>query len=374
MPPMGSLALLACKNLWRNPLRVLLTLLGVATGIALLVSVSGYGNSIASQLQQVISNRYQLVIMSQGAPNPMTSRITEAELDAINAVQGIEVARPVVIGSLQHQDRLPFFLIIGVESGDTLAGNLGLLQGRWFAEDRDELLLGYDAARRLQIGTGDTLALKQRQFEISGLYGSESNMLNQAGIVGTVQAQRLLDSEGRYNVILVKLARGAGIKNVTARLARQVPHLEMTRSVDLLGRLTFFVMVDQISTVLGWFAIVFCTLITTNTMLMSLQDRRREIALLIALGWTRAMIAWQLIVESLVIATVGATLGLLLGYATLYQLSQSDIPRFNWGQPALTVEMLLVVGGVTVAISLASAIYPVFVSARISAASMLQRA
>ncbi|MCP4983805.1 MAG: ABC transporter permease [Gammaproteobacteria bacterium] len=364
--------MLALKNLRRNPLRSALTTLGVAMGVAMLVAVTGYSNSIGSQLHDAVTNRFQLVVMSDGARSPMSSRIPAIDVARIRQVNGIAEARAVMLGSTRVE-QIPFFLIVGVSSSATIAHNVSLIEGRWMQTEHKEIMLGIGAARQLRLGIGERLELQRQDYEITGVYQSPSNILNQAGIVGIANAQALLDIRERVNLVFVKLQAGKGIKGVSGKFSENFPHLRMSRTVDFLGHLEFFVVVERISGALGLIAVVFCILITTNTLLMSFSERRREIAILMAIGWSRTMIARTLVLESVLISFGGALLGIAIGQGVIYRYSQSDIPRINWGVPQLSTEFLLVVFGLAVIIAAFSALYPVYLASRLSPAQILHR-
>lgn len=363
---------LALRNLLRRPLRSALTVLGVATGIAMLVSVSGYGNSIAGQLEAAVTNRYQLVLMAPGSASPLSSRVAESAIERLAGAPGIEEAQPLVIGTIRTE-KIPFFLILGVDSRQALSGNLSLGKGRWIEGAAAEILLGAGAARQLRLDTGDRLELNRRLFSIVGRFTGSSNMLDQAGIVGLSTAQGLLNSPGSVNLVFLKLDPTAGIRQTTRYLQDEFPDLQLNRTVDLVGNIEFFVAVERISTVMGLIAILFCVLITMNTLLMALAERRREIGILMAVGWSRRMIALPLLLESWLISLSGGMLGFLLGSGVLWFYSRSDAPRINWGAPDVSVEYAMVVLGLCALAGTMSALYPILLSIRVSPARILQR-
>ncbi|MGI9317629.1 MAG: ABC transporter permease [bacterium] len=364
--------MLAVKNLLRNPIRSILTILGVAMGIAMLVSVTGYSDSIGSQLQNTVTNRYQLVVLSAGARGPLSSRISSSDLPLIRKLQGISEAQPVIIGSAKA-DKIPFLLLIGVSSSKTMAGNISLFEGQWFRPKSSEIIMGHNAAQRLRLGVGEQFSLQRQRFEISGIYHSPSNFLNQAAVVSVADAQLLLDIRDRVNVIFLKLDPGRGVKSISSKFAEKFPHLQMTRTADLLGSIEFFVVVERVTDALGLIAVVFCILITMNTLLISLFERNREIAILMAIGWSRFMIARSLVLESLMISVFGAVLGIMIGLGVIYRYSQTDIRQINWGSPELSTDFVLFVFCLSVLIAVSSAIYPILLASRVSPAEILQR-
>jgi ABC-type antimicrobial peptide transport system permease subunit len=63
-----------------------------------------------------------------------------------------------------------------------------------------------------------------------------------------------------------------------------------------------------------------------SLLLARATQRRREIAVRIAMGATRVRLAWQLLTESLTLSVIGAALGLAVGYA-LIQVARASLPR-----------------------------------------------
>jgi putative ABC transport system permease protein len=96
------------------------------------------------------------------------------------------------------------------------------------------------------------------------------------------------------------------------------------------------------------------TLVATNTAAMSVRERRREVAVMRAIGFGRQRIAGMLIGESLVIAVVGGIVGCLAAYVTLWT---ADIGRELMG-PFGAIRMPLIV-----------ALYGIVASAMIGLAS-----
>jgi putative ABC transport system permease protein len=100
--------------------------------------------------------------------------------------------------------------------------------------------------------------------------------------------------------------------------------------------------------VIGFFGIV-------NTLLISVMRRTREIGLLRAVGMTGGQVASMILIESLLIAVVGAVLGIALGLAGarwplamhVEQVSGYWLPLYvPWGTMAIAGAASLLIGGV----------------------------
>lgn len=81
------------------------------------------------------------------------------------------------------------------------------------------------------------------------------------------------------------------------------------------------------------FSLMLGAFIIFNTMLMNVSERRKQIAIVRAIGATRGQIFWMVLRESLLIGVVGSAIGLGLGFlaarfitATLAHVTEVDIP------------------------------------------------
>ncbi len=54
-------------------------------------------------------------------------------------------------------------------------------------------------------------------------------------------------------------------------------------------------------------------MVVTNTMVMAVMERTREIGTLRALGWRQARVLWMILGESLLLSLIAAGLGILVG-------------------------------------------------------------
>jgi ABC-type lipoprotein release transport system permease subunit len=124
-----------------------------------------------------------------------------------------------------------------------------------------------------------------------------------------------------------------------------------------------------------------------NTLLMSVLERRREFAVLLALGTPAGKLRLQIVVETLFIAFIGCTLGLLAGWGVTYPLSRSGIDisgLYEEGvsvsgyaiepivHPLVTGELLAWLGGLVFAATMVLSLYPMRKAAQIEVADLLR--
>jgi putative ABC transport system permease protein len=128
---------------------------------------------------------------------------------------------------------------------------------------------------------------------------------------------------GIMTLAFVKVTPGASVAGVAARVAYDQPQLTTIRTASQFGRadqnLVHLQAAVNGSTVP---AILIGAVIVSNTMLLSLFERTREFGLLRAIGWTRRRTVSLLLGESLLLAVLGAAIGVGLSFAVAAGLSQ----------------------------------------------------
>lgn len=122
-------------------------------------------------------------------------------------------------------------------------------------------------------------------------------------------------------LLLIHLADPSTATQDQTRVALDFPGLTVFTVGDILGAIASAVdLYRTFGEVVGVIGIVVATLFTTSVLLMSVDDRSREIAVLRALGFSRARIGTLVLEEALLLAGLGAGLGLvggLIGAAAL---------------------------------------------------------
>lgn len=105
----------------------------------------------------------------------------------------------------------------------------------------------------------------------------------------------------------------------------------------------------------------------TNTMIMSVMERRREIGVMKAIGATTTTILTQIIQESAMISLIGGLAGLGLGYASV-----EIIPRISSFQPILTPDLIALGMGFALVLGIGAGLYPAWSASRLDPIEVLR--
>ncbi len=107
-----------------------------------------------------------------------------------------------------------------------------------------------------------------------------------------------------------------------------------------------------------------------NMMLVSVNERRREIGVRLAVGARRAQVVGQFLIETLVITLFGGGLGLALGLAGCVALGQ--LPKDLIPVPVIVPEVIVLAIAITTAVGLISGGGPAWLASRVDPAESLR--
>jgi putative ABC transport system permease protein len=327
---------LAAYGLRARPLRVVLSALGIAIGIAAMVAVVGTSTSSRAQLNRLLGSLGTnlltiapgLTLFGEQATLPDES---VAMIGRIRSVQSVTAIGLLPDAKVYRTDRIP-----AVESGgigtyavrtdllDTLRGTVH--SGIWLnaATARyPAVVLGAATAERLGIGTidrGMQIWLGGRWFTVIGILNPMplAPELDLGALIGRQAAQRYLRFDGDITTVYTRTDPDAvkATRDLLARTANPARpnEVDVSRPSDALAAQaaaneTF----TGLLLGLGAVALLVGGIGVANTMVISVLERRAEIGLRRSLGATREHIRTQFLSESLLLSVLGGGGGIALG-------------------------------------------------------------
>lgn len=374
---------LAGHGLRARPMRVVLSALGIAIGIAAMIAVVGISTSSRAELNRLL-NALGTNLLSV---EPGTSLFGEeatlpkesiAMLGRIAAVQMVTAIGGIADAKVYRNDKIP-----SAESGGigVYAARLNLLEtvggtvaaGTWLnaaTAPYPAVVLGAKAAERLGIGTvhtGMQIWLGGQWFTVIGVLAPLPLVpsLDLAALIGWEASERYLAAEGEITMLYVRANPGAveAVRAILARTANPVApnEVNVSRPSDALAAEAA---ADSAFTGLllglGAVALLVGGIGVANTMVISVLERRAEIGLRRSQGATRGHIRIQFLGEAFLLSLLGGSAGVLLGYGvtTVYAATQ--------GWPTV-VPAWVIAGGIlaTLLIGGVAGLYPALRAARV---------
>ncbi len=380
----SDVARVGATGLRTRPLRAVLSALGIAIGIAAMISVVGIATSSREDLNRQLAafgTNLLRVAPGQSIFGDASHLPTEsvAMISRIGPVTSATATGYVSGAHVYRNDRMS-----SVETGslavlaarDDLLGTVGatVASGTWLnpATDRyPAVVLGAKAATRLGIGTATRAVrvwLGGHWFTVVGVLAPVplAPELDTAALIGWPVASSLLSFDGFPTTVYTR-TRDDAVTAVQAVLAATANpehpnEVNVSRPSDALAAgQAADATLSALLLGLGAVALLVGGVGVANTMVISVLERRAEIGLRRSLGATRGQIRSQFLMESLLLAGFGGVGGVLLGIAvtTAYASYQ------HW--PSL-VPAWASAGGVaaTLVIGAAAGLYPAWRAARLA--------
>jgi predicted permease len=250
--------------------------------------------------------------------------------------RGFGIAGPDGVRNVYgHRVTANLFSVLGVEP----------VLGRAFRADEDTqplVMLGYEYWRRTSGDPqliGRTLVLDERPHTIVGVLPADYWLW-------TRDANLFVPGLPDDHRLVARLRRGVSPAAAAVELAAivgELPRDAVRPAVTPLARAFRSSEAPSVLLLQASVALVLLILCANvgNLLLVRASARRRELAIRTALGGTPRQLLAQLVGESLILAALGAALGLLLGHwslASLHALLPANIARALRGSEALSID------------------------------------
>ena len=344
-----KLWVIAYRDLGRNRRRSGLTMLAVVRGLALLILMSGF---IAGVIDGMISDS---ILLNSGHVQVRAEsyEVEKASLEwkdlldnsdellaSAAGIEGVKAVAPVLwaSGFLNTADELIGVSVTGINPDSSFHDPIrqGMVAGEYLAvEDRDGVLIGKKLAEELGISAGSKISLlvgtsdgetDEGIFTVRGVFAT--------GVVlydgGTVymplpKAQAFTNTGDRISAVILLTEDAETADQVAAALRGPGRKVVTWKDMNALilqameqGMAFYYLMYGIV--------ILIVAVIITNTLLMSVFERTRELGILAALGMKGRQIMVLILLEAGSLALLGVIGGIILGSLVVWYLSFNGIP------------------------------------------------
>jgi putative ABC transport system permease protein len=303
------------RELEQRPWRTVLTTIGIASAVAILVAGTWWGDAFdwLTSLEFGVRERPDSMLVL-AEPAPIGSLHEVARLPGVLLVEGTRDV-PVILRNGVHEVRAS---IIGVEPGAKMRQVLDSAN-RPMAPAPGGLVLGAPLADQLQVRPGEYLWVEALQgwrsqllMPVSALSG---DLVGSVGYLRRLDAARLVGEGDTVSTIRVRLDRSRyalfaqGVRAMP-RIATVGDRILMLRNF----RRTQARNILYFTGILSVFAAAIAVGVVYNSARIALAEHAWELATLRVLGFTRAEVSRVLLGQSFGQLLVAIPLGCLLGY------------------------------------------------------------
>lgn len=383
---MISLLSLCWTNLLRRRLRSGVTGLGVAAAVAMLFTLVSFQRGYQAGLTQELDRLgAHLLVVPKGCPYDAASialhgaswpcYLKETYLKSVRAAEHVAVATPILMNAVYDTASQSQLVYCGVEP------SLLQLKRQWhvtgaFPTQSGEVLIGSELAKAHRWRVGETVSLPGltgQKGRVSGVLDPTQSADDLFVFTPLATAQRLFERPNELTHILVRLDSPDRVETVVRNLRSCDAGLEMT--VVPLAHLfqTIQSLVQSTRFLLGCVSVVALLCAgagVSNTLLMAVSERTREIGVLRALGASRGTVFQIIVGETLLLCFLAGSVGLLgglLGASSMERWLRGRLP-FAPHDLLLQAEVPVMVFCVVMALVLGSlaALLPAWRAARLA--------
>lgn len=388
------------RSLASNKARTFLTMLGIIIGVASVIVIVAVGagaqNLVLGQIEGIGTNLVSITPGKSDDNGPPTSvlgvivtTLDDKDLKSLEdnkSAIGISYVSAEVSGSAVSSWRGNSYgaTVEGVNSSYFDINDSKLINGRFFSNEENSILskvavLGYSAKEELfgdNEAVGEKIKIKNQIFEVIGVLEErgkvffqdvDSNIFvpvktMQRNILGinyfnniALKVQNDIDLERAVEEISIILRDNHGIKDqsgdsddFTVRTASEL--LDLVRTITDALRY-FLALMAGLSLIVGGIGIM-------NIMLISVNERTREIGLRKAIGASNTNIVIQFLLESIVLTVIGGMIGIILGFIFSWLIYVVVIYLgYDWAFEVSLFSIILAVS-VSALVGLVFGIYP----------------
>lgn len=393
----------ALRGVLARKLRFLLTGFAVAIGVAFMVGTLTFTQSIINAFDGLFATVNQDVDAAVRGKEPFESDFGENRkpipgelLEVVAGVDGVRAAAPGAQVYAQLVDAE------GDPIGGTAAPTFGfvwndypelnpmrLLPGSEPPRNADEIVIDKGSADEADLRVGDRVQVLTQQapkeYTIVGIarFGDVDSPLGASVTVFEArEAQRIAGAGNVWADVSVVAEDGISQKDIRDRIEQAVEDydVEVVTGEELIAEAQ-----DEVREGLGFFrtgllafsfiALFVACFIIYNIFSITVAQRSRELALLRAIGASRAQVSTAVLGESLLVGLGASVLGIAGGFVVavglrgLLSLVFGDLPT---GAPALTVGIVLTAFAVGCVVTVASATLPAVRAARVPPVAALR--
>jgi len=349
------LLFIAWRNIWRNPMRSMLTISALVGGLIMVILYAALLEGMSRQMVQyateITTGHLQVHRQAFIDDQDLYATLPWSYLNQIEkALPNIHVAPRLYAAGLASTDTTSTGVLIKavdpqrevtvtsmlshVRSG-TVA--LGIADTTDTGLNRYNVVVGAQLAKNMKLTLGDELVLVTQAadgsignalYRVAAILKPLEPNFDRMGVLMSIDAYKeLMYLESGFHELAVKLDDIDQLESVQTSLSKILKQLEQTEPLDKLGGTAVVRNWQQLNPavsdmlqlsksmllLMGLIVIGLASLGMLNTMLMAVHERAHEFGILLSIGMKRRWLLLMVLLESFFLSLVAAVIGSILG-------------------------------------------------------------
>ena len=370
---------IAFRNLMRRKSKAAFILAGLIIGVATVVTVISLVESMTSDITEkldkyganilIVPKTENLTLtyggLSLGGVSFEMEEIHESELARISTIKNaanVAAVGPLVLGAVPMQNKK--VLMAGVDFAATL-----ILKPWWKIDGtppgKDNLLLGFEAAKVMNLKMGSTVDIKGRTLTVTGILQPTGSQDDQLIFTPLSTAQALLGKQGRISMVEVAaLCNECPVDDMVKQISAVIPAAKVMAIQQVVkGRMETLAHFRKFSYGVSVVVILIGGLVVLVTMMGSVKERTEEIGIFRAIGFRKSHVMRIILLEAAIVSSMAGIIGYFIGFGATKVTFRFFTESQDISIP-LNPELAAAAFVIAIVIGLLSSIYPALMAAR----------
>ena len=325
----------------------LVIIVGIAGSVAVMVSLLAMAEGLSSTISST-GEEDRVIILRDGSSSELSSGVAMTELDTVSSSPGIKSidGEPMIAGELfaiidlkkrgaESTSNLP---IRGVQpTSFKIRPEVEILEGRNFTAGTAEIIVGKGANNQYEgLEIGDQIKVRDSFATVVGIFSSNGNVHESEIWADLAAAQGLFRRGASASSMILKLNSPDSFDEV-GLFVESYPNLELkvqSESDFYENQSSGADLIKVFGQVVGYIMAIGAVFAALNTMYSAVSTRLVEIGTLRALGFKGTTVLLALLIEALLLATIGGLLGGAIAYLLFNGYTVSTLAGASFSQTA----------------------------------------
>lgn len=318
------------KETVRRARKSIAGVLFILLGISLFVACQTISKAIQDRVkEQLLRFGANIVVQPKGQPFDLYSGTTKGGIllpeDYVDKIKSINHKNMLIAVSPKLFERFEVkgksLLVVGIEPDERKAKPWWMIGHNVLTDEfpvDKQILLGHHAAAALGQQVSE-IKLNSEIFQVSGVLDESGSPDDFMAFVPLAQLQRLTQKAGMVNLIEVSTSciacKAMNIYDVTKEMGKILPADAKVMAVKQIAE----AQMGTLQKIMGFTMIIYlvvlglCGFLLINYMSSAVDERRREIGMLLAMGMDPRKVQTIFVAKVLTFALIGAVLGYVVG-------------------------------------------------------------
>jgi len=374
-----NLNAISIKNLLRRKGKAAFVLAGLVIGVSTVVGIISYIEAMTDDINHklekfganilVVPRTENLALsyggLSLGGVSFEMEEIRQADLSRVGTIKNsanIAALGPLVLGVANVDDHKVLMAGVDFKAAE-------ILKPWWKVQgalpDADEILLGSDAARVLNLAAGSSLKINGNSLMVSGILQPTGSQDDQLIFSRLDTAQSIFGKQGRVSMVEVAaLCKDCPIDAMVKQISDVLPGAKVMAIQQVVkSRMETLGQLKKFSYGISGVILLIGSLVVLVTMMGSVRERTDEIGIFRAIGYRKGHIMRIIFTEAAIVSGMAGIIGYFLGFAA----TKAGLAVFSESHPGLVPFSPELAGAAFItalAVGLISSAYPALMAAR----------